>query len=282
MIEPSPEARAFSRLGPVEPVSPVVIAVPHAGRSYPPAMLAAARLPRSALETIEDRHADLLIADAVAAGSVAIVARMARAYVDLNRDAREIDAAILADPARADPITATPRVTGGLGVVPSRIAAGGAVWRRPLDAADVAARLAVHAAYHAAIAAALDAAMARHGRAVLIDCHSMPPLGGGARLVIGDRHGASAALRYVEAATEAAAAFGLPVARNRPYAGGYTLDRHGAPRMGRHAVQIEIDRTLYLDATQRDPGPGLRRMRAVVAAIALAAGDSGQFALAAE
>ena len=172
-------------------------------------------------------------------------------------------------------------LTGGLGVVPSRIAAGGAVWRRPLDAADVAARLAVHAAYHAAIATALNAAAARHGRAVLIDCHSMPSLGSGGQVVIGDRHGASAAARFVEAATHAVGP-GLRVVRNHPYAGGHTLDRHGRPRQGRHAIQIEIDRALYLDAAQRDPGPGLPRMRAMVAAIAAAAGETDQFALAAE
>ncbi len=283
MIEPLPEARAFSRLGPHDTPCAVVIAVPHAGRSYPAAMLAAARLPRSALETIEDRYADLLVADAVAAGAVAIVARMARAYVDLNRDPREIDAAILATPPGAGAVLASARVAGGLGVVPSRIAAGGAVWRRPLAAADMAERLAgVHAPYHDAIAAALDKAVARHGHAVLIDCHSMPPLGTGIGLVIGDRHGGSAAPRFVEAASRAARAHGLSVARNRPYAGGHTLDRHGAPHARRPAFQIEIDRALYLDAGQTDPGPGLPRMRAIVAAIAAAVGGMDEIALAAE
>lgn len=282
MIEPSPAAPHFSRLGPDGTSSPVVIAVPHAGRSYPAAMLAAARLPRAALETIEDRYADLLVADAVAAGAVAIVAHVARAYVDLNRDPRELDAAILTTPPAAGRIIVSPKVTGGLGVIPSRIAAGGAVWRGPLDAADVAARLALHAPYHAAIAAALDDAVARHGRAVLIDCHSMPPLGAGARLVVGDRHGKSAAPHHVEAATRAAAGLGVTVARNRPYAGGHTLDRHGAPQAGRHALQIEIDRTLYLDAGQRSPGAGLPRVRRLVAAIAAALGRREPIAQAAE
>jgi N-formylglutamate amidohydrolase len=283
MIEPSPEACAFSRLGPSRTISPVVIAVPHAGRAYPAAMLAAARLPRSALETIEDRYADLLVSDAVAAGAVAIVARMARAYVDLNRDPREIDSSILAAPQDAGEMVSSAKVTGGLGVVPSRIAAGGLVWRHPLDAADIAKRLAsIHAPYHAAIAAALDAAIAHHGRAVLIDCHSMPPLGTGVRVVIGDRHGTSAAPRFVEAAARAAAEYGITVSRNRPYAGGHTLDRHGSPRTGRQAFQVEIDRTLYLDTAQRDRGPGLFRARAIFAAIAAAVGRVDEIALAAE
>ena len=167
-------------------------------------MMAAARLPQSALETIEDRHADLLIADAVAAGAVAIVARPARAYIDLNRDERELDPALLSTRSLPGDWSVTSKVTGGLGVVPSRIAAGGAVWSRPLDRAEVEARIAtVHRPYHAAVAHALDEAMAVHGIAVLLDCHSMPPLGGRgapARVVIGERHGRSADQRFVAAA----------------------------------------------------------------------------------
>lgn len=250
-------------------------------------MLAAARLPLSALETIEDRHADLLVADAVRAGAVAIVARVARAYVDLNRDEREIDPAILAIRPEPGSTIVTPKVTGGLGVVPSRIAAGGAIWSRPLEAEDMAARIeGVHRPYHQAIAQALAAAQARHGTAILIDCHSMPPLGGGAgavRLVVGDRHGRSASTRYVAAAMKAAQHATMKVARNHPYAGGYTLDRHGRPREDRHAIQIEMDRSLYLDAAQRGPGPGLAQARAAIAAIAAALiEEAGGFALAAE
>jgi N-formylglutamate amidohydrolase len=218
---------------------------------------------------------------------VAIVAATARAYVDLNRDEREIDPEILAARPMPGALIVSPKVTGGLGVVPSRIATGGAVWKRPLPPEALEARLAgVHRPYHAAIAAAMDEAQAAHGVAILIDCHSMPPLarrGVAPQIVIGDRHGRSAGLRFTEAATDAARRAGLMVARNHPYAGGHTLDRHGWPRGGRHAIQIEIDRTLYLDAAQRSPGPGLTRLRQVVAAIAAALGDEARgHALAAE
>ena len=286
MAEESSEPIAYSRLGPVGAPTPLVIAVPHAGRYYPEAMLLAARLPKSALETIEDRYADLLVTDAVRAGAVAIVARMARAFVDLNRDAREIDTAILAASPGPGRVIASPKVTGGLGVVPSRIAAGGAVWRRPLSAEVFADRIATaHVPYHAAIAAALTAAQARHGIAVLIDCHSMPPLDTTppARIVIGDRHGKSAEARFMTAAMQAALRAGLPVARNRPYAGGHTLDRHGSPRAGRHALQIEIDRSLYLADDLRVPGPGLPHVQAAVAAILAALhNEARSVALAAE
>lgn len=282
-----PEPRVYARLGQVSARSPLVIAVPHAGRLYPPEMLAAARLPQHALETIEDRHADLLVADAVQAGAVAIVARMARACVDLNRDEREIDPALLGERAEPGALLPSAKVAGGLGVIPSRIAAGGAVWAKPLGFEEIERRMAeIHRPYHAAIAQAMNEAAAVHGVAILIDCHSMPPLGGrggSPRLVIGDRHGRSAESRFIAAAIDAAKREGLTVARNHPYAGGHTLDRHGAPRAGRHAIQIEIDRSLYLDAMLRTPTDGLARARHMVAVVAAALEDEARgYLLAAE
>jgi len=270
------EPHAYTRLGQVGARSPVVIAVPHAGRQYPPEMLAASRLPQAALETIEDRYADLLVTDAVADGAVAIVARMARAYIDLNRDEREIDPQLLADCPGPGDVILSPKVTGGLGVIPSRIAMGGLVWKRPLSNVEVEARMATaHRPYHAAIEAAMDEAQATHGTAILLDCHSMPALAGrpvAPQMVIGDRHGRSASGNLVMTAVEAARTAGLIVTRNHPYAGGHTLDRHGQPRRGRHAIQIEIDRTLYLDQLSQ-PGAGLARMQQVLARIAAALED---------
>jgi len=289
MAEKLLEPVAYSRLGQVGARTPLVIAVPHAGRHYPRDLLAAARLPLEALETIEDRHADLLIADAVHAGAVAIVARMARAFVDLNRDEREIDPTILAKAPAPGTLLPSIKVSGGLGVVPSRIAAGGQVWKCPFAAGAIEARLALaHRPYHAAIVAALDEAHAAHGVAILLDCHSMPSIAGpapglGPQIVIGDRHGRSAAARFVGVAARTARLTGLRVALNSPYAGGHTLDRHGRPKAGRHAMQIEIDRALYLDETQRDPGPGLAMARRTLASIAAALIDeAGGHAIAAE
>jgi N-formylglutamate amidohydrolase len=274
MAMQQPEPRAYARLGQSTARSPLVVAVPHAGRHYPPAMLAAARLPREALETIEDRFADLLVTDAVRAGAIAIVARTARAYVDLNRDEREVDPALVGGKPSPGAWMTSPKVAGGLGVIPSRIAAGGALWAGPLGADEIEARMAsTHRPYHAAIEAAMDAAYAAHGVAILIDCHSMPSLPGRGsvpQIVIGDRHGRSAESRYVTVASQIARQAGIVVARNQPYAGGHTLDRHGQPRRGRHAIQIEIDRALYLDAAQIGPGGGLTAMRRLVADIAMA------------
>ena len=258
----------FSLHGPSDARTPLVIAVPHAGRHYPDAIKAARAVPLHVLEDLEDRAADLLIADAVAGGAVAVVASFARAWIDLNRG--EADGA-------NDPPSA--RARAGLGLIPQRLG-GRQLWRSEPTAAEAAERLAtVHAPYHAAIVAALEAAMARHGFAVLLDCHSMPPLGrvGGAaaRVVLGDRHGTSAAVAVTRAAVEAARGRGVPVALNAPYAGAYTLERHGRPNAGRHALQIEIDRSLYLDPAGRQPSAGLAAMRRLVAAVGWAAVDIG-------
>jgi N-formylglutamate amidohydrolase len=192
---------------------------------------------------------------------------------------------LLGSSAPVPALLSSPKVVGGLGVIPSRIAAGGVVWARPLGADEIERRLAAtHRPYHAAIAAAMDEAFAVHGAAILIDCHSMPPLGhDGARIVIGDRHGRSAEARFVTAAVDAARDQGVTVARNHPYAGGHTLDRHGRPQMGRHAIQIEVDRSLYLDAVHHAAGEGLARTRTIVARIAAAIEDEmRRYPLAAE
>jgi N-formylglutamate amidohydrolase len=287
MATQPPEPSTYARLGQIGARSPLVIAVPHAGRCYPPGLLNAARLPIEALVTIEDRHADLLVAEAVRQGAVAIVARMARSYVDLNRDERELDPAILRDKPLPGALLMSPKVAGGLGAIPSRIAAGGAIWKQPFGLDEIETRMALaHRPYHDAIAAALVEAQEVHGVAVLIDCHSMPPLSRRAdapRIILGDRHGRSAHSRFTTAAAEAVRCEGITVARNHPYAGGHTLDRHGQPRAGRHAIQIEIDRTLYLDPSQRDPSEGLHPTRQLVAAIAAALEDEARsYLLAAE
>lgn len=266
----------FVRIGPERPASPVVLSVPHAGRCYRPELLRAARLPRGVLETLEDRLVDRLVWRAVEAGATAFVARAPRAEIDLNRDEREIDPALIVPPLASGGTLASPRSRGGLGLIPSRIAGVGAVWKEGITRAELARRLdTVHRPYHAAIAAALADASERFGAAVLLDCHSMPPraAGGGAAqaaLVFGDRHGASASADLVAAAVAAARALGWRTARNAPYAGGYIAGRHGRPERGVHAIQLEICRSAYLDAELRAPGPGFAAACRLVAAVAQA------------
>lgn len=266
----------FLRLGPERPASPVILAVPHAGRDYPPALLAMARAPLARLESLEDRHADLLVDDAVAAGATAFIATRPRSWIDLNRDEREIDPGMIAPAPRRQELVASAKVRGGLGLLPRRLAGVGEIWNGRLPADELEARIARdHRPWHAALAAALDEARARFGTALLLDCHSMPPLPPHAaarppQVVLGDRYGRTAPSLLLDRLTSLVEGAGLVCARNSPYAGGHTLDRQAIPERSIFAIQVEIDRSLYLGPGLRDPGDGLGRMRALVADMAAA------------
>ena len=271
------ETPGFTRYGPATPESPVVLSVPHAGRDYPPALRAALAVPPALVQALEDRHADTL-ALAARGHEIALVQTRARAWLDLNRAEDERDPRIdEGAPARRVPPGAT-KLRSGLGLIPRRALGHADIWRRRFTDEEVRDRIARdHRPYHAAVADALAAARARFGIAVLLDVHSMPPPDGGARIVIGDRFGRSAAARFV--ARIEGEAGGHRSALNAPYAGGYILDRHADPAKGVHALQLEIDRTLYLDARRDRPGAGfagtaamLRRMIAALADEALAGG----------
>ena len=246
---------------------PVLIAVPHAGRRYPPALLAQMRDAQGAAFKLEDRYVDLL-ARAVAreSGAGLLLANAPRAMIDLNRAPEEMDWDMLADgdgeESRDGGRTAR-RARGGLGLVPRRLPGLGEIWKRRMTRAELDARLAdVHAPYHAALAGALKALKTRWGAALLVDLHSMPPLGpkrgsqASADFVVGDRFGSSCDGAICAAAFDHFASAGRRAAHNRPYAGGYVLDRHAAPSRGLHGLQIEICRAVYLDERLREPGPG--------------------------
>ena len=253
-------ASSFDRYGPLDPESPVILSVPHAGRDYPLALRAALRVPVAALVGLEDRHADAL-ALAACGTETLFVQRTARAWIDLNRSEQERDP-VIDEGAR---LTSMPimsaKMRGGLGLVPRRVSGAGEIWRRRFDGDEVTARiLSDHRPYHAALADAIARARARFGTAVLLDLHSMPPIVGppdAARIVFGDRFGRTAATRFVHRLEGEALAGGLRCAFNAPYAGGHILEAHGRPAMGVHAIQIEFDRALYLDPALDQPGDGL-------------------------
>jgi N-formylglutamate amidohydrolase len=262
----------FRRLGPEKPASPVVVSVPHAGRAYSEKLLASARLSRARIESLEDRFVDRLVWRAVEGGATALIADSPRAEIDLNRDERELDPAMVLPRPAAEAIVESPRTRGGLGLIPARIAGSGAIWRQRIAAAEVARRVElIHRPYHAALETELELARNRFGIAILLDCHSMPPRGGAggeAPVVLGDRHGGSMAEPLVAAAERAARAAGFKVARNAPYAGGHITERHGHPARGIHALQLELDRSLYLAPDLRTTGPGFDRVARLIAAIA--------------
>lgn len=268
----------FRLLAPDAPSHPVVIGVPHAGQNYPVDDLARSIVPPDVLSQLEDRHADLLVEPLAALGGTIVIATHARAWLDLNRSPREIDPGIAEGPLPRD-IEITPRVRAGLGLLPRRLANGRQIWRGPLPVTEIMARVAAHhQPYHEALRAGLARARARFGAAVLLDCHSMPPLrqesgGHPVDVVIGDRHGGSADPRLSDRLVGVARDHGYLAVRNEPYAGGYTTQHHGKPRERIHAIQIEIDRRLYLDPMMDQPGPGLARIRAMIRDMVAMLGD---------
>ena len=267
-------AHSFDRLGGEEPASPIIVSVSHAGRDYPLPLRAALRVSLAAAASLEDRHVDA-VAIAARANETVLIARRARAWIDLNRAEDERDPRIDEGAGPVGP--GQHKVDSGLGLVPRRAGVAGELWRRRWSDAEVRARIdADHRPFHSAVAAALTAAKRRWGVAVLLDLHSMPPLTGaakGTRVVLGDRWGRAAGARFVARVESVAVAAGLPVALNTPYAGGYILDRHGRPAGGVHAIQLELDRGLYLDRALQRPSAGLERTALMVRRILGALAD---------
>lgn len=232
---------------------PVLLSVPHAGRDYPDWLVSLAAKGRGALEPLEDPLVDRLVWRALGQGTGAVIARAPRAAVDCNRAEDEIDPAMIQEHCSA---RASARARGGLGIVPSRTAAHGHLWRRPISGAELHLRLEeAYRPYHRAIEEQLSLLLDRFGCALLLDCHSMPPSKGAPGVVFGDRYGRSAAPWLMSEALKVAAEAGFAATANDPFAGGHILDRHGSPQESVHAIQIEIDRRCYLSS---DGQPGAR------------------------
>ena len=259
------------------PAVPVMLAVPHAGRTYPAEVLAAMRDPgRSALR-LEDRLVDLLaISVARETGAGLLVANAPRAMIDLNRAPDDIDWEMVAPAAIRSVVRSAGgrRAGSGLGLVPRRLPGIGEVWKRPLPHDALEARIArIHKPYHDTLARQLESLRDRWGAVLLLDLHSMPPLGpkhgagAAADFVLGDRFGASCHSSLSANALDYFGMIGRAAAHNRPYAGGYVLDRHAAPARGIHAMQIEVCRTTYLDLALREAGPGMAETAGILAGL---------------
>jgi N-formylglutamate amidohydrolase len=269
----------FASWGTENPSVPVLLSVPHAGRDYPPELLDALRLPPAALVRLEDRYADALTRRCVALGYPVIMARRARAWIDLNRDEEDIDAEMVQGALRSDYPTPGVKQRGGLGLIPRRLSGEGELWKRQFTLDEVQHRiLSFHRPYHEAVADVLEQMRRRFSVAILLDLHSMPPIRGAAsgpapQFVVGDRFGKSAASRYAELLITQLQAHGFNVALNHPYAGAYILRRHARPCANIHAIQLEVDRSLYLDPDLRHPGVGFDRMDTMISALVSALVD---------
>lgn len=247
---------------PSQQQTPVVFASPHSGAVYDRAFLAQSVLPNLHLRSSEDAFVDRLFASAPDHGAALLLADVPRAYIDLNRAPDELDPAVIEGVAR---VPHNPRVSSGLGVIPRVVAGGRAIYRGKLPLAEAEARIMRYwHPYHRALRDLLETTHTRFGQSILIDCHSMPreaiehntrPGRDLPNVVLGDRFGAAAAPWVMAAVENAFAAEGFRVARNTPFAGAFIAQSYGRPSTGRHVVQVEIDRALYMNEAQIEPLP---------------------------
>nr|WP_321506382.1 N-formylglutamate amidohydrolase [uncultured Celeribacter sp.] len=276
---------------PNERTSCVVFSSPHSGRRYPEIMLERTELDPLFLRSSEDAFVDRLYSDAPRFGAVLMTAVYPRAWVDLNRHSDELDPALIQGVPR---VGMNPRVASGLGVIPRVVAAGRCISRGKISREEAQDRLkTVWEPYHRVLRAVLDESRQLFGQAILIDCHSMPRealssvrSGRGSRpeIVVGDRYGASAAPGIVAEVELAFRAQGFEVARNVPFAGAYITQHYGRPGQDCHAIQVEIDRSLYMNERKLEPYPEFPAFQArIAAAIAqISRIGAGQLPLAAE
>lgn len=294
---------AFSHVSPRSMPMPVLIAVPHAGRVYPADILAQMRDADMSQLRLEDRYVDKLgLAIARATGTGLLVAHAPRAMLDLNRADDDVDWEMVEGSSRhfgkqQQSVTGTNhRARSGLGLVPRRLPGFGEIWRGKLRREELDRRIErIHRPYHMFLANELERIRDEWGAALLLDLHSMPPLrkqhgqDHAPTIVVGDRFGASCHGRLVARTFTHLDGRGCIAAHNRPYSGGYVLDRHASPQRGIFAMQLEVCRSAYLDKQLLEPSNGLDPLADMLAGLVreLGAetarlGTGGQVAQAAE
>jgi N-formylglutamate amidohydrolase len=246
---------------------PFVLSSPHSGRHYPERFLAMSRLDRNAIRRSEDSFVDELFAGAMALGAPMLAAHFPRAYLDVNREPWELDPRMFAEPVPPFCNIRSPRVAGGLGTVPRIVGEGQDIYFRRLPLQEAVSRIdGIYKPYHEQLKRLLAMTHRRFGYAVLIDCHSMPAsirVGeNGIRpdFIIGDRFGTSAAAALTDCAIETLAAMGYRVVHNKPYAGGFITEHYGRPAEGLHAIQIEVNRGLYMNERTFEKSEGFQAL----------------------
>ncbi len=251
---------SFSLLKPEQQLVPFVFNSPHSGRYYPQSFIDSSLLDHHSIRQSEDFMVDELFAGVVDSGIPMIRANYARAYLDVNREPYELDSGMFATQLPKFANTASIRVAGGLGTVARIVADQQEIYRDKLDVSEVMARIEhIYHPYHNALHNLLTKTHSVFGYALLVDCHSMPSSRSGRHrnirpdFVIGDRYGTSATAEYVHSATSILRSLGYQVAINKPYAGGFITEHYGRPKDGIHAIQVEINRNLYMNEDTMTP-----------------------------
>lgn len=261
----------------------VVFASPHSGRKYPASFLRRAVLNEREIRSSEDAFVDDLFAGAPDHGAPLLLAQSPRAYLDLNRGPDEFDPAVIEGVRR---IAHNPRIASGLGVIPRVVSGGRAIYSGKLTLTEAHTRISrVWRPYHDTLQMLMDEAQRDFGEAILIDCHSMPhealehvgpPGTTRPDVVLGDRFGAAAASSVVEQVEAAFASAGFKVARNMPFAGAYICQHYGRPSRRHHAVQIEIDRSIYMDEATIKPNANFKTFKAALDGVIADIADIGR------
>ncbi len=249
----------FDVLEPASWRGPVVFNSPHSGRVYPRDFLVSSRLDLATLRRSEDSFVDELIAGVVARGYPVMRAHFPRCYVDVNREPYELDPRMFHGRLPSFANTRSMRVAGGLGTVARVVGDAQEIYDQRIAVDDALQRIeSLYKPYHRALRRLFTSAQREFGAAILVDCHSMPSAAGSrddrprADVVIGDRYGTSCVAVIAETIEARLRALGYSVSRNKPYAGGFITEHYGNPASGLHAIQLELNRALYMDERRYD------------------------------
>jgi len=271
-MEHEPTPNPFIYHGATKPSQPFVFAVPHSGQFYPSDFVQRSNLTIEELCLSEDAFVDLLFEDAPSTGADMLVATHARSYLDLNRAENELDATMFTPNLPHSAVKNSHRVQAGLGAIPSIIAEGMPIYTVALPAREAEKRIkTIHQPYHTKLATLLRQKIAKHQTVFLLDCHSMPSSNKkhSARrskktdvdIILGDCWGSACSPDFTSLAEELLFDAGFTVRRNVPYSGGYSTSHYGSPANNVHALQIEINRALYMDETNHTPLPEFNTVR---------------------
>ena len=283
----------FEVMEPAEWRAPIIFNSPHSGSVYPYDFLTASRIDLPTLRRSEDSFMDELISD-LSRGYPVVRVNFPRSYVDVNREPYELDPRMFSGRLPSFANTRSMRVAGGLGTIPRVVGDGQEIYRERLSVDDALSRIeALYKPYHRALRRLINKVHQTFGTVIVVDCHSMPSIGVSRDeprrpdVVIGDRYGTSCAPLLPDMVEITMSRLGYSVGRNKPYAGGFITEHYGNPASGLHAIQLELNRAIYMDERRRERGPRFAQVAADFAALADALasvplGDLGPFQAAAE
>jgi N-formylglutamate amidohydrolase len=284
----------FEILEPLQWRAPIIFNSPHSGSVYPDDFLIASRIDLPTLRRSEDSFMDELIADLSRRGFPVVRVKFPRSYVDVNREPYELDPRMFSGRLPSFANTRSMRVAGGLGTIPRVVGDGQEIYRERLAVEDALLRIeTLYKPYHRALRRLINRVHQTFGAAVVVDCHSMPSIGVSRDeprrpdVVIGDRYGTSCAQLLPDIVEATMGRLGYSVGRNKPYAGGFITEHYGNPASGLHAIQLELNRAIYMDERRREKSPRFAQVAADFAELADALatvplGDLGPFQAAAE